>query len=327
MRYGQDINGYLVVSKPTNANAGKCVWAFAKKDGKEYFIKEFLDPKRPRPDSMGSVADKERRYAECQRFEERNNRILNTLRADDPHAGNLVLAEDFFADGTRYYKVTRRIHSENVAPHMLSAEQQAVLLATLADSVYLLHTKGFVHGDLKPENVLLNRPARSDLYTAKLIDFDDAYPAGNPPPSGVIGGNPCYGAPEWLRYLQGTTTQVARSTLTQAVDVFAFGLLIHAYLFDALPGHDPAYESPAGAVTAGSPLAWDPRASHRLTTLLTALTRLDHAERPTIAEAGVIIAQPAVLTPSTTGRVRVNLHGRPVPQRQKNRLRVNLTGP
>lgn len=325
MRYGQDINGYLVVSKPTNANAGKCVWAFAEKGGKEYFIKEFLDPKRPRPDSMGSVADKERRYAECQLFEERNRRILGTLRADDPHAGNLVLAVDFFADGTRYYKVTRRIHGEDVAPHLLAPRQQAVLLRTLADSLHLLHTKGFVHGDLKPENVLLHRPARSDLHTAKLIDFDDAYPAGSPPPRDVVGGNPLYGAPEWLRYLQGDTG-VDGSELTLAVDVFAFGLLVHTYLFDALPGHDPAYDSPAGAVIARAPLAWDPRAGDRLTALLTALTRLDPAERPTVAEAGVIITDPAVLAPSASGRVRVNLDGRVSPRRRESRLRINLTG-
>ena len=31
-----------------NGGGGKCVWAFAEKDGREYFIKRFLEPKRPR---------------------------------------------------------------------------------------------------------------------------------------------------------------------------------------------------------------------------------------------------------------------------------------
>lgn len=29
MKLGQVIKGYRIVSRPTNADAGKCVWAFA----------------------------------------------------------------------------------------------------------------------------------------------------------------------------------------------------------------------------------------------------------------------------------------------------------
>ena len=33
MKLGQTLNGYTVVSRPTNADAGKCLWAFAEKGG------------------------------------------------------------------------------------------------------------------------------------------------------------------------------------------------------------------------------------------------------------------------------------------------------
>jgi len=305
VRYGQEINGYVVVSKPSNANAGKCLWAFAEKDGKEFFIKEFLDPKIPRADAMGSIADKERRFAECARFEEWHQQLRTVLRPDESRAGNLVLAIDFFRGDSRFYKVTKRVHSTDAEPHRLTVSQQRVVLRTLADSLELLHDKGFVHGDLKPENVLLHRPPKSDLYTAKLIDFDDAYRAGQPPPRDAIGGDPRYGAPEWLRYLKGDPG-VSATELTQAADVFAFALLIHTYLFGELPGHVPAYDSPAAAVAAGAPLVWNSRAGAALIGLLTALTRPDPTQRPTIAEAAAKIAPG-----SRVSRVRVNLNGRP----------------
>jgi serine/threonine protein kinase len=340
VKLGQTLNGYTVVSRPTNADAGKCLWAFAEKDGSDYFIKEFLDPKIPKPDSMGSVADKERRFAECKRFAERHLRMMNLLRADHLHAGNMVLAVDFFAEGTRYYKVTPRIRPTDASPQDLQPRGQLVLLRTLADSLQLLHGHGIVHGDLKPENVLLARPGQGPLLIAKLIDFDDAYPVGDPPPRAVIGGNPLYGAPEWLRYLREDSLAKARS-LTQAVDMFAFGLLIHTYLFGELPGYGTDHESPAAAVLDGVALDWDPRLPWQLRRLLGDLTAADPLARPGIDTAADALARPDVLTadvPVETpaeppeapaelgitgqGRVRFNFATR----QPTTRLRINLTG-
>jgi serine/threonine protein kinase len=308
MRQGQVVNGYTVTSRPSNANAGKCVWAFATKDSRDYFIKEYLDPKLPRPDSMGSPADKQQRYLECQRFEQRHRRMSGMLRADHLHAGNLVLAQDFFAEGTRYYKVTDRIDGVDVVPHELAGRQQLVLLRTLGDSLRLLHEKGIVHGDLKPDNVLLHRPQGSTVLTAKLIDFDDAYPATEPPPPELVGGNPVFGAPEWLRYLRG---EVTGSVLTQAADMFAFGLLVHVYLYGAVPAHRAGYESPAAAVLDGAPLRWNDAVPDRLRRLLEALTRPDPLVRPGITAVMAVLDDPAVLSgaPAARSRVRINLTG------------------
>ncbi|KUN97557.1 hypothetical protein AQJ67_29500 [Streptomyces caeruleatus] len=61
------IGGYRVVSDPTNADGGKCVWAFAEKDGREYFLKRFLEPKRPREGS-GSAAGRRIRLETCREY-------------------------------------------------------------------------------------------------------------------------------------------------------------------------------------------------------------------------------------------------------------------
>ena len=42
-----------------------CMWALATKGGREYFLKEFLQPKWPTDDSIGSPAGKELRRANC----------------------------------------------------------------------------------------------------------------------------------------------------------------------------------------------------------------------------------------------------------------------
>jgi serine/threonine protein kinase len=328
VRQWQTVKGYEIVSRPTNAGAGKCLWAFARKDGQEYFIKEFLDPKRPRPDSMGTVEDKKRRYAECERFEQRQWKMARLLRGDHPRAGNLVLTVDFFAEGTRYYKVTKRVYGAEILPHELDPLRQIILLRTLAESLRLLHECGIVHGDLKPENVLLYQPRRSDLYTAKLIDFDDAYPTGDPPPRDVVIGNPLYGAPEWLAYLSGESSVRAKD-LTGAVDMFAFGLLAHTYLYGSLPKFPPGYDSPAAAVRAGQHLCWDRRLHGRWADLLPALTDPKPTARPDIVEVADVLAADGEGTPIRPGarpvsRVRVNLTGRTPKPKHGGRLRINL---
>ncbi|HEU5470843.1 MAG TPA: serine/threonine protein kinase [Actinophytocola sp.] len=286
---------------------------------------------------MGSDEDKRRRQEECDQFEQRHRKVLQLLRPDDLHAGNLVLTLDFFAHGTRFYKVTRRIDAEHVAPHRLPAQQQVVLLRTLVDSLRLLHEQDIVHGDLKPDNVLLRRPKGSDLYSAKLIDFDDAYPAKQPPPRDIIGGDPLYGAPEWLRYLRGETA-VSAADLTQAVDMFAFGLLVHTYLFGAPPAHAP-YDCPAAAVIDGVPLVWDRRLGGPLRELLGSLTRPEPGARPDVTRTAEILDGEDVISSvmakrdpkpgAKTSRVRVNVDraGKPAPiVKSQSRLRINVNG-
>ncbi|MFD5271393.1 lipopolysaccharide kinase InaA family protein [Streptomyces sp. NPDC058335] len=294
MKKGDVIGGYRVTSEPTNANGGKCVWAFAEKDGGQYFVKRFLEPKRPRDDDTRDTPSLRIRRQLAREFEERHRTIMKRLRPDARGGGNLVLATDFFHEGSTYYKVTERIDTSSLEkPQSLEPRQKMVLLKTLGMSLKQLHDIGIVHGDLKPLNVLVQKRDGAAFHTAKLIDFDDSYVAGEPPGPEEIAGDSLYGAPEWRRYLQGDGS-VGGEQLTCAVDVFALGLMTHLYLTGELPHHDRRYGSPADAVNAGERLELDTRLSDTMLALVRSMTGRAPGGRPGMATFLKTLSDPSV---------------------------------
>ncbi|MCS0600714.1 serine/threonine protein kinase [Streptomyces sp. LP11] len=293
MKKGDLIGGYRIVSEPTNANGGKCIWAFAEKGGGQYFVKRFLEPKRPRDDAADSRSVRIRRQL-AREFEDRHRTIMERLRPDARGGGNLVLATDFFHEGSTYYKVTERIDTSSLEkPQTLEPRNKMVLLKTLGNSLQQLHDIDVVHGDLKPLNVLVQRRDGAAFHTAKLIDFDDSYVSGRPPEPDDIAGDSVYGAPEWRRFMQRDES-VGPEHLTCAVDVFALGLMTHLYLTGDLPHHDGRYGSPADAVNAGELLDLDTRLSDEMLGLLRAMTTRAPGGRPRVAAFLKALSDPKV---------------------------------
>ncbi|MGW0538064.1 protein kinase domain-containing protein [Streptomyces sp. NPDC003032] len=293
MKQGDVIAGYRITTAPTNANGGKCIWAFAERSGSSYFLKQFLEPKRPKDDARDSPSLRIRRQLALE-FEERHRAIMKRLRPDAPGGGNLVLATDFFHEGSTYYKVTERIDTSSLEePQALQPRQKMVLLKTLGSSLKQLHDIDVVHGDLKPLNVLVQKRDDAAFHTAKLIDFDDSYVAGNPPAPEDISGDSLYGSPEWRGYLQQDDS-VGPNQLTCAVDVFALGLMTHLYLTGELPRYDARFGSPADAVNAGERLRLDPRLSDEIQGLLRAMTQADPKQRPRMATYLKALSDPKV---------------------------------
>ncbi|MGI5199729.1 protein kinase domain-containing protein [Streptomyces sp. CA-288835] len=294
MKQGDVIGGYRITSEPTNANGGKCIWAFAEKGGSQYFVKRFLEPKRPRDDDTRDTPSLRIRRQLAREFEERHRTIMKRLRPDARGGGNLVLATDFFHEGSTYYKVTERIDTSSLEkPQALEPRQKMVLLKTLGMSLKQLHDIDVVHGDLKPLNVLVQKRDGAAFHTAKLIDFDDSYVSGNPPDPDDIAGDSVYGAPEWRRYMQREDS-AGPEHLTCAVDVFALGLMTHLYLTGELPHHDKRYGSPADAVNAGEQLDLDTRLSDTMMGLLRAMTTRTARSRPRMATFLKTLADPKV---------------------------------
>ena len=138
-----------------------------------------------------------------------------------PTGGNLITAIEFFREGAKYYKATVKVDVASLTAEEVAGQPLAkrlLVLLTVAHSLRLLHAANIVHGDLRPENVLLKKTITGD-YAAKLIDFDSSYFSGNPPPRQELVGDPIYYAPEVGRYVEAADGADA-SLLTTQSDIF-----------------------------------------------------------------------------------------------------------
>jgi eukaryotic-like serine/threonine-protein kinase len=112
----------------------------------------------------------------------------------------------------------RLINGQRMAP-----DELVRIVVSVADSLAGLHTRGFVHRDVKPSNILLT-PDR-----AKLADFglarSDAVPPSDLTLPGTVAGTLAYLAPEVL----------AGQSAGAAADVYALGVAAFAGLTGALP--------------------------------------------------------------------------------------------
>lgn len=285
MKAGDVINGYTILEDFQVVGAGLSIWTFAARDGRAYFIKEFLSPTYPDEHAPGSARTKMRKRQRCAAFERHHRRIRDALAPVSGIGGNLIVTLDFFRWGAKYYKVTEKIEVAGLSPAdvaLLPLDDQLVLLKTVAHSLKILHDRGIVHGDLKPSNVLIKRTELG--YTTKLIDFDNAYLAGEPAPPEEIVGTMNYYAPELVAYIQGSG--IAKHELNQQADIFSLGLVYSEYLTGALPPFDAGSRGYAGvAVRAGEILRLPPTTlPANVEDLVNRMLLAAPAARPTIAE-------------------------------------------
>jgi eukaryotic-like serine/threonine-protein kinase len=283
MKAGDILNGYRILEDFKVVGAGLSKWTFAERGGRQYFIKEFLSPTYPDDDAPGSEKIKAKKRARCAAFEAHHRGVQRALAPLSAYGGNLIVTLDFFRWGAKYYKVTEKVDAEGLSSTDVTAlglRAQLVLMKTVAHSLKILHDLKIVHSDLKPSNVLIKRTELG--YTTKLIDFDNAYIAGRPPPPEEIVGTINYYSPELLGYIQ--EAGVAPGELGVASDIFALGLIYTEYLTGAPPPFDAArYHEPAVAIRSGETLRI-PREGipPQLADLIDAMLLPDPARRPTI---------------------------------------------
>ena len=285
MKAGDVINGYTILEDFKVVGAGLSKWTFAERGGRQYFIKEFLSPTYPDDYAPGSEKTKAKKRARCAVFEAHHRGVQHALAPLSAYGGNLIVTLDFFRWGAKYYKVTEKVDAEGLSTadiEALGLRVQLVLMKTVAHSLKILHDLLIVHSDLKPSNVLIKRTELG--YTTKLIDFDNAYIAGRPPPREEIVGTINYYSPELLGYIQDAG--VAAAELGLASDVFALGLIYTEYLTGAPPPFDVVrYHEPAVAVRSGETLRIPrPGIPTQLADLVDVMLSADPAKRPTIGE-------------------------------------------
>ncbi len=228
MRPGESINEYVLTTPFTTAGGGQCQWAFARRGGRDYFIKQFLKPTYPVLGGPGSEKSRAVKRKRCDEFAARHTRIRKKLEPLSATGGNLVVAQDFFLHDAHYYKVTAKVEvgADNPA-HVarLPLADKTLLLIAVTSSLDILHRNGLVHGDLKPPNILVEDT--DGRIGVKLIDFDDCYEAGDPPAAEELVGDLYYHAPEVVDYIVGVGPA---ERLTQKSDVYALGLTFLEYV-------------------------------------------------------------------------------------------------
>ena len=290
MLKGEVINGYTIL-KDFVVAGGMSKVTFAEKGGKEYFIKEFLSPKYPVTDSPGSEKVKAQRRKACEAFEKHHRELNKKIATKVSLGGNLVFAVDFFRSGTCYYKVTEKIDTASLTCEEishLSFDKILLLAKSVCYSIRILHNLNIVHGDLKPDNILIKKTSLG--FSGKLIDFDDSYFSGNPPTDREsLVGTPEYYSPEQAAYIMDEDEDISGSTLTLKSDIFTFGIIICEYFTGKKPILPSDCRSTWSCVEKGKSLSYAKSIPSGIKNLIDWMLRKNPNERPTINEVFEIL--------------------------------------
>jgi serine/threonine protein kinase len=144
-------------------------------------------------------------------------------RIHDPH---VVSIRDAGQAGDRPYMVLSYIPSQTLRELIVhrnpSLRQHSLsVMRQLATALYVIHHAGFLHLDIKPENVLITPEIQ-----VVVIDFDLARPIESKPTRiRNLPGTPTYLAPETL----------ARQRVDERSDIFSFGITA----YEAMTFHKP----------------------------------------------------------------------------------------
>lgn len=284
----EKLGTYELTGHLTAQNSGYSVWGFGKRDGRDFFIKQFLSPKYPENDTVSSAASIEKRKKKCVRFEQKKAALYKTINQHSD--GNAVRIEEFFRVESKYYISMRKIEAlewdvDDIAA--LELESRRYLCAVIAHAIAGLHRGGVVHADLKHDNILFMQTA-AGYVTAKVIDFDSGFLESDPPTDGEeIVGDQVYFSPEACKTFMGESP-----ALTCKMDIFALGVLFHQYFTGRLPAFDETLGLFPGEVVARggkATVATDVEMPEDVRVLLGRMLEEDPNDRPTAMEVFAVL--------------------------------------
>ena len=188
---------------------------------------------------------------------------------------NLITLHDFghTLDSGEDYLVFDWVDGKDFvsASRNLSRSHFYSILAQTCRAIHHLHSRGFVHGDLKPHNMLVV-PSSQSIQSppdVRLLDFSYATVAGAGPMLGIQ-GSPYYLAPE---VIQGATP-------TLESDLYSLGII----LYECLAGYPPFLGQDIGSVLKNRILENPPPLPHgslnELHAIINQLISKDPLKRP-----------------------------------------------
>jgi len=149
---------------------------------------------------------------------------------------NIVRIYDFDSGGDYYYLVMEFIEGTNLRDLLslhrtgLNREDALRIFSQLASAVAFAHDQGVVHGNITPDNVLLDtnqRPVLMDFRIPCLVENDQA--AFDTPGE----GSPTYLAPE----------QITQGPLNIRSDIYALGIVFYEMITGDVPFKGDTRES------------------------------------------------------------------------------------
>lgn len=227
------IGEYTVIRPFVTAGSGYARWCVGEKNGKQYFLKQFLAPVQPvqtteTPTDM--VLMKRRR---CVEFEQKKRLLYGVLRRIEDES--ITHVSDFFVHDGHYFAVSDYIGSSFPifsGIFSMPSKTKSTMLCSLAKALQTLHAHGVVHADLKPEHIILDN--RIGKMQVRLIDFDSGFLEAAPPDAqSNIEVDPAYMAPETYLFIRGNVGR-----LSHKIDTFALGILLHQALAGEFPRFD-----------------------------------------------------------------------------------------
>lgn len=201
--------------------------------GGRVFLKLYTDPTPLQPWYRG--------------FLRHQDRLRETLDAISSTMGGMTYsvvegAHEFFEHDGLYWQAKEWVDGRNLAqlydaaaenPASFADEQRMTNAKVMLHALALVHEKGIVHCDLKPQNVfMMEVPGARVGVRVKLVDFDFSFFVGETPPWASHMNymtTPGYESPE---HLQGQHP-------TAASDVFTTGIMLYELLCGAHPFASP----------------------------------------------------------------------------------------
>jgi serine/threonine-protein kinase len=172
-------------------------------------------------------------------------------------SANIVQIFDFGIDNGTPYIAMELLVGQSLAgllerERCLTPERTVELLGVAAKAIGYAHSLGYVHRDLKPDNIFLADEAGETIV--KLLDFGIAKvvsanePAGSMTRTGAMMGTPYYMSPEQAS---------GKRTVDHRADIWAFGVIA----FECLTGKRPFDSETLGGLVLAICIEPSPRPS------------------------------------------------------------------